>query len=210
MKKPDYKIGDYVEFKYNGYLKKGWVEQVVKLENISSDMFVLKTKSGKTYYVADGIIGDSFKIIRKLPILRDKNGRFCKKDCSCFNCNQCAEQMRAYYEKTGELKAKNRSDLFTSQSIREAGPYTSQKPKLPKNWGKIKDADGNYHEFGEQKPYDEFGSRPNPDDYTFDTTGSAFGTILSEVFRTSFVGETITLEFDDNLEVKIKILKIRK
>jgi len=147
MKKPDYKIGDYVEFKYNGYLKKGWVEQVVKLENISSDMFVLKTKSGKTYYVADGIIGDSFKIIRKLPILRDKNGRFCKKDCSCFNCNQCAEQMRAYYEKTGELKPSNvtkgpvnnsTGGGKTTETVTEDYMYTL--------------------EFG-QMPYDEFGSR---------------------------------------------------
>lgn len=146
MKKPQYKIGDYVEFEYNfGHNKKGFIE----LE-CYPNFYRIVTRSGKSYHC----FGE--EIIRKLPILRDKNGRFVGKTkitkvdiseirfqvndkpstCSCFNCDKCAEQMRAYYEKTGELK-----------------------PKMGKNWGKIKDSEGNYHEFGEQMPYDSFGSR---------------------------------------------------
>lgn len=29
-----------------------------------------------------------------------------QKICSCFNCDKCAEQMRAYYKRTGELEPK--------------------------------------------------------------------------------------------------------
>lgn len=130
MKKPQYKIGDYVEFKHDSGNKKGFIKMIYGYgQDIS---YCVKTRAGYEYFIIRN------EIIRKLPILRDKNGRFVKMgtDCSCFNCDKCAEQMRAYYEKTGELK-----------------------PKMGKNWGKIKDAEGNFHEFGEQKPYDEFGSR---------------------------------------------------
>lgn len=171
MKNPQYKIGDYVEFMgpYNT-LMKGFIYEFLHAIMGGEDYATIRMRNGKHEYVRKN------KIIRKLPILRDNNGRFTSKDkldyskylkdwrdslnkrmdealfeksCSCFNCDKCAEQMRAYYEKTGELK-----------------------PKMGKNWGKIKDTEGNYHEFGNapigstydsntdiSKPYDDFGNR---------------------------------------------------
>lgn len=177
MKKPEYKIGDYVEFKYAGELKKGFVSDISLMNNIYGRVYTLKNRSGFTHFISADYFDKDFEIIRKLPINRDKNGRFSKKigvhlpwyhksffteagildekkdgkvkvmfkcdathppklitvgepfiykkekkDCSCFNCNKCVEQMRAYYEKTGELAKKQKE------------------------------------EFG-QKPYDDFGSR---------------------------------------------------
>lgn len=150
MKKPEYKIGDYVEFNKFEEKLRGFIRSVVESYGL---YYHVSTRGGDICAVYEK------DIIRKLPILRDSRGRFSKKklsvsiknyqmvngkpkliqssgDCTCFNCEKCVEQMRAYYEKTGELK-----------------------PKMGKNWGKIKDAEGNFHEFGEQKPYDEFGSR---------------------------------------------------
>ena len=178
--KLQYKIGDYVEFKYNGELKKGFVnnfceEQIGKNISYCPAVFIIKTKSGKTYCVADGIIGDCFRVIRKLPILRDNNGRFTSKDkldyskylkdwrdslnkrmdealfeksCSCFNCDKCAEQMRAYYEKTGELKPSN----VTKGPVKNSTGGGKTTETVTEDYMSTL-------EFG-QMPYDSFGSRP--------------------------------------------------
>lgn len=148
MKKPKYKKGDFIKSN-SPPERSGFIKYI--LENMvcitpdtryTDTVYAVTTRKGKREFIGEK------EIIRKLPILRDSRGRFSKKeviyrngvgfiekDCTCYNCEKCEKYMRDYYEKTGELK-----------------------PKMGKNWGKIKDSEGNYHEFG-QKPYDEFGSR---------------------------------------------------
>ena len=147
--KPQYKIGDYVEFealdsiasktKHKGFIQDGWFGVVVTC-------YVVKNRKNKLFYVNEK------DIIRKLPINRDKNGRFVskvkvtkvdikeikfqvndeKKDCACYNCPKCEAEMREHYKKTGDLNTYGNAPIGSTYD-----PNTDI-----------------------TKPYDEFGSRP--------------------------------------------------
>lgn len=117
MKKPKYKKGDFIKSN-SPPERSGFIKYI--LENVvcitpdtryTDTVYVVTTRKGKREFIGEK------EIIRKLPILRDSRGRFSKKeviyrngvgfiekDCTCYNCEKCEKQMRAYYEKTGELK----------------------------------------------------------------------------------------------------------
>lgn len=126
MKKPEYKVGDYVEFKTHFGLKRGFIKA------IGGPFITVTTRKGSVYTFTLDIDADTSNIFRKLPINRDKNGRFAskKKDCSCFNCDKCAEQMRAYYEKTGEL-AKKQKEEFGQKPYDDFGSRLKVEEKKP-------------------------------------------------------------------------------
>ena len=151
MKSKKYKIGDYVQFEgvYPGDDDENVCWRLINgfiRARLEDGFFEIRTRSGMFYDVPE------CSIWSKLPILRDKNGRFRRqhvskkderdfveslekmrigieaykrniadKDCSCFNCDKCAEQMRAYYEKTGELDDRKPYDEFGSR-VKEKKP----------------------------------------------------------------------------------------
>ena len=92
-----------------------------ELEELYNEILIIRNnmKKERVYTTAnqttiDELNEETLRSVRLNIIKSDEKGYYRevaekadKKDCTCFNCDKCAEQMRAYYERTGELKPGN-------------------------------------------------------------------------------------------------------